>query len=262
MSPPDSGSPAFADHFSSVADGYARSRPRYPEALFDWLATLPARRALAWDVGTGNGQAALGLARHFARVIATDASAAQLAAAAPHPAVRYELAPAAASGQSPGTVDLVTVAQALHWFDLPSFYAEVARVLHPGGAIAAWTYGPPGFAEPAVDAAFLTFTRLMGPWWPPERRLVDTGYRTLPFPFAEVATPALALTAEWTVAEVAAYLRTWSAVTRFAAATGADPVVQVEARLARVWGAPGTARRVSWPLAVRAGRLLQRSGTR
>lgn len=259
MSTPDSGPSSFPDHFSTVASQYALSRPRYPDALFDWLATLPARRSVAWDAGTGNGQAALGLAPRFARVIATDASAAQLASAPPHPRVHYRVALAADSGESPGTVDLVTAAQALHWFDLASFYAEVERVLHPGGAIAVWTYGLPAFRDVATDAAFLPFASMMGPWWPPERRLVDTGYRTLPFPFAEITTPALEVTADWTLAEFTGYLRTWSAVTRYMGATGGDPVVAAEARLARVWGADCAARRVAWPLSIRAGRSLQRS---
>jgi SAM-dependent methyltransferase len=159
----------FKDHFSSASDRYAAYRPDYPAALFAWLAGLCAERELAWDCATGSGQAALGLAPHFRRVVATDASAEQVRHAAPHPLIDYRVAPAEASGLADHSVDLVTVAQAAHWFDLPRFYAEAARVLKPGGAIAVWGYGRmllPG----EMDGLFQRFyAKTVGPYWPPER---------------------------------------------------------------------------------------------
>ena len=149
---------AFSDHFSARAADYASSRPRYPSALFAWLATIAPRRTLAWDCGTGNGQAATALARRFARVIATDASAEQIANAAPNPRVIYRVAASERSGLPGGCADVVTVAQALHWFDLPRFWDEARRVLRADGVVAAWCYGL-ATVDPAVDDAVSAFYR-------------------------------------------------------------------------------------------------------
>ncbi len=130
---------ARGDHFSGIAAQYAQARPHYPAALFDWLAAHCAKRTLAWDCGAGNGQASVALAAYFEQVHATDISAAQLAEAPAHPRIHYRVAPADASALPSHTADLITVAQALHWFDLDAFYAEARRVLRPGGLIAAWT---------------------------------------------------------------------------------------------------------------------------
>ena len=252
----------FPDHFSAVSAGYARSRPRYPDALFEWLATLARHHRLAWDAGTGNGQAATGLAAHFAAVIATDASAAQVARAEAHPAVTYRVGLAEQSGLPDASVDLVTAAQAAHWFDLDAFHAEVHRVLAPGGAVALWSYALPRLDDPEPNAELAAFAEQMAPWWPPERRLVETGYATMPFPFDEVRAPAFDVTAEWNLDQLLTYLRTWSSVTRAIAETGADPVAAAGRRLARFWGAEGLARQVRWPVSVRAGWRLQRTASR
>ncbi|HEX5385899.1 MAG TPA: class I SAM-dependent methyltransferase [Gemmatimonadales bacterium] len=247
---------AFADHFSALAPEYAAWRPHYPEALFKWLGTLAARRALAWDSGTGNGQAALGLAGVFDQVIATDASAAQLSAAAPHPRVEYRQALAEASGLDTGSVDLVTVAQALHWFDVPAFFAEAGRVLAPGGAVAIWTYGLPSFDDAPLDQALARFySDAVGPFWAPERRHVEAGYRTLPFPFAEVATPAFEIRADWTLDALLGYVGTWSATARFREARGYNPLETFAPELLPLWGNRADARPLRWALSVRAGHL-------
>lgn len=203
----------FNDHFTPVSTHYARFRPIYPEALFAWLATTVPARDLAWDCAAGSGQATLDLARHFTRVIATDASRAQIDAASPHPNVEYRVAPAEASGLSEATVDVITVAQALHWFDLDRFYAEVHRVLKPSGILAAWTYGVQTMDEARVDACVQTFYReTVGPCWPPERRYVENGYQTLPFPFREIPAPKFHMTATWTLPELLGYLRSLSLI--------------------------------------------------
>ena len=170
---------SFADHFSGVSAAYAAFRPRYPDALFDLLAAAAPAREAAWDCATGNGQAALGLARHFARVIATDASDAQIAYATPHPRITYRVAAADRSGLGDRSVDLVTVAQAAHWLDRPRFYAEARRVLRPAGVIALWSYWDFTIA-PEIDPILRVFHKeTVGPFWPLERKLTEDRYRTI-----------------------------------------------------------------------------------
>ncbi|HKV97340.1 MAG TPA: class I SAM-dependent methyltransferase [Gammaproteobacteria bacterium] len=246
---------SFKDHFSGHAAAYADARPRYPVELFQWLATLTAQHALAWDCGTGNGQAALGLAEHFKKVIATDPSKEQIANAFPHAHVEYRVAAAASPGLDHHSVDLVTVAQALHWFDLPKFYAQLKRVLKSDGAIAAWCYGLCSIT-PDIDAVLRDFyNSTVGPYWPPERRLIDDAYRTLEFPFREITPPAFSMRHQWDLAQFLAYLDTWSAVQRYIQENGRNPVGKLGDTLRRVWGAPDSQRTVSWPLHIRAGRI-------
>lgn len=244
----------FKDHFSPLAAGYARYRPRYPEALFRWLAAAAPGRRSCWDCATGSGQAALGLSPHFARVIATDASAEQLAKAEPAPNIEYRTAPAEACGLPDAAVELVTVAQALHWFDLDAFYSEARRVLRRDGLIAVWTYALATIA-PDVDAVVERMYREIGPFWPPERNHVENGYRELPFPFKPLSAPAFAMTAEWTLPDLLGYLNTWSAARHCREATGRDPVGEIAGQLEAAWGDPGLRRPVRWPLALRTGRV-------
>ena len=129
----------FKDHFSRLAAQYAEFRPSYPGALFDLLARIAPSRGRAWDCACGSGQATLDLAERFESVVGTDASAQQVAAAKPHPRVTYAVCRAEASGLETASFDLVTVAQSLHWFDRPGFYAEARRVLKPEGVIGVWT---------------------------------------------------------------------------------------------------------------------------
>jgi SAM-dependent methyltransferase len=247
----------FKDYFSSVSQGYASFRPSYPPELFRWLASLPARRNFAWDCACGSGQAAIHLADHFDRVAATDASAAQIASAPREAAnIEWRAAPAEASGLPGGSVDLITVAQALHWFDRPKFFAEAKRVLHPGGAIAVWCYGINTVEDQAVNDWVQDFySNVVGPYWPPERRIVEAGYRTREFPFQEITVPSFAMDVRWDLPRFLGYFRTWSAVTRYIAAKGVDPVRELERKLTPVWGPPEQERLVRWPLSGRAGRL-------
>ncbi|MFC3609722.1 class I SAM-dependent methyltransferase [Stutzerimonas tarimensis] len=245
---------SFDNHFKAVSAHYASSRPSYPDALFAWLAAQCESHGLAWDCGTGSGQAALDLAERFERVLATDASPQQIACAPRHPRVDYRVALAQQSSLPARSVDLITVAQALHWFDLPAFYAEAQRVLKPGAVIVAWSYGIIQVEGEALNAEVAHFYhRVVGPYWPAERRHVETGYRELPFPFAGLEAPALAMTLDWSLAQLLDYLRSWSATARYLEARGEDPVTLLGEQLEPLWG-KGT-RQVRWPLAIRAGRL-------
>jgi len=245
----------FHDHFSSVASRYADFRPHYPAALFDYLATLAPRGSLVWDCACGNGQATAGLAGHFDRVVATDASREQIASAKPHPKVEFRVAPGEQSGLPDESVGLITVAQALHWFDLDRFYAEARRVLKPGGVLAVWAYGINKVDGPAVDELVQNFyANVVGPYWPPERTLVEQGYRTIPFPFAEITPPELVMETRWTLEQLLGYFSTWSATNRFIKATGRNPLEPLAEAMGRVWGDGKALRRITWPLALRVGR--------
>ena len=247
-------STGFKDHFSSQAASYSAFRPTYPARLFQWLAQIAPRRDRVWDVGTGSGQAAAGLAEVFTRIVGTDASAAQVAQAVPHPRVEYRVAPAEASGLPAAWADLVTVAQALHWFDLPKFFSETKRVLAPDGLLAVWCYGDPRLEDPAIDRIVHAYNRgTVEEYWPPERDLVLSEYRTIEFPFREISTPSLMLEAAWTLPQLAGYLRSWSSTVRYAKVLGRDPVTAVEEALGAVWESPDTLRTIRWPITSRAG---------
>jgi SAM-dependent methyltransferase len=246
---------AFADHFSRLATGYAAYRPRYPQGLFAAIAAASSIRGTVWDCATGSGQAAPGLAVHFPWVLASDASGEQVRAAAPRHRVRYFVARAEAVPLRPRSVCMVTVAQALHWLELPEFYAEARRVLQPGGLLVAWTYGRQRVDDGPVDEAVNHFyDHVVGSYWAPERRWVETGYRTLRFPFDETTVEAPPMVARWSLPQLLGYIGTWSAVARCRETTGRDPLAELARRLASVWGNPAARRRVEWPLSVRAGR--------
>lgn len=247
----------FQDHFSRVAGRYARHRPAYPDTLFDWLAGQVTRRELAWDCATGNGQAAIGLASRFARVVATDASDAQLRHAAARPNVEYRCAPAEQSGLDPASVDLVTCAQALHWLPRDLFFAEARRVLTPGGLIAVWGYHIPRAENLGIDRAIRRFhDDVVGPYWPPERQLVLDRFATIAFPFAEITAPPFEMWCEWTLEEFASYLGTQSATDRYRQAhPGRDPVPAFVEATIDLWGGLNRPRDVLFPLFVRAGRV-------
>lgn len=245
--------PSFKDHFSNLAKTYATYRPQYPVELYTWLASISPSQQLVWDCACGTGQASLGLAEHFQQVIATDASAQQIAAAQAHPRIEWRVAPAEQSGLAAQSVDLITVAQALHWFDLTQFYAEAQRVLKPKGVLAVWTYGVLKIHQPAINALVQDFyTQVLGPYWPPERAIVETGYQALPFPFQELPVPAFSMQLAWNQAQLMGYLRSWSATERYIQAQGQDPVTRLEQQVASLWEDPACYL-TEWPLAFRVG---------
>lgn len=245
----------FKDHFSEVARAYRAFRPEYPEELFRWLAEVAPARERALDCGCGTGQATVALARYFDEVCGVDPSAEQIRSAIANDRVRYLVAPAEHTGIPEGSQDLVIAAQALHWFDLDAFYAEVRRVARPDAVFAAITYGL-FTLTPELDRVLLRLYRdIVGSYWPPERRHVDAGYRTLPFPFAEFAPPQFAMTADWDFDQLIGYLSTWSSVKEYKTKNGEDPVALVAVELSEAWGDKEQTRSVAWPLLIRAGRI-------
>jgi ubiquinone/menaquinone biosynthesis C-methylase UbiE len=245
---------ARGDHFSSVAANYAQFRPRYPRELFEFVASLAPSRTRVWDCGAGTGQASNDLAEFFDEVIATDVSAQQVAQAPARERVTWHVAPAESAPIADRSIDLIVVAQALHWFDHERFYHEVRRVAVAGGAIAAWTYLAPRVAGDVGERLNQYMSRDVGAYWPAERRYVDDEYRGMPFPFARIAAPPIALRTEWTLDQLTGYLRSMSATARFVAANGGDPAADASRELAAVWGTKA-ARAIEWPLVVLAGRV-------
>lgn len=246
---------AFADHFSDTASGYAAHRPTYPAALVDFLAEIAPGRALAWDCGCGSGQLSVLLAGRFGQVIATDASAAQIACAPRHAGVEYRCAPAEASGLAKGSVDLAVAAQAAHWFDLAAYYAEVCRVGRPGTAVALVSYGVMAAGEPIDRVIWPFYSEVLASYWPKERRHVEEGYRGLLFPFQEVETPPLEIRVSWRLPDLLGYVETWSAVRALRKAEGPEPVSRFRQSLTEAWQHGPAERLVRWPLAIRAGHL-------
>jgi SAM-dependent methyltransferase len=250
---------SFKDHFSAQAADYAKFRPSYPREIFAYLGSIAPNRQRAWDCGTGNGQAAVGLASVFDRVIATDASETQITNAQPHERVEYRVAPAENSGLKSETVDLIMVAQALHWFDLDRFYAEAQRVLKPDGVLAASAYNLLHI-NPAIDEIVNRYYyEVVGPFWPQERKFVEQ-FDNLPFPFHEIDPPKFEMTAQWNLDHLVGYLRTWSSTQRFMAAKGSDPLKQIMSELRAAWGTPEETRNVIWPLTLRIGRKTRNRG--
>jgi ubiquinone/menaquinone biosynthesis C-methylase UbiE len=246
--------PAFEDHFSRQSQLYAQYRPRYPDEIYAYLASLAPGRSLAWDCGTGSGQAAVGLAGHFDRVYATDASAEQIAHAHAHEKVEYRVEPAEHVSLGDDSADLVTVAVAIHWFDFEAFYREVRRVLKPDGILAAWTYNSVE-VSPQIDRLVWHYYRdIVGPYWPERIHYLEERYETLPFPFEEIKAPSFSMERRWTLAQLAGFLDSWSATQRFKEQKGRHPLELIWDELAGAWGDEKEARLVRWPLHFRIGR--------
>jgi len=252
--------------FESQAARYAAARPRYPQALAEWIGDQAPTPGLLWDAGTGSGQFASVAAGVFDRVVATDASPAQLARAPEHPSVDYRTEPAEAPSLAVGSVDAISAAAAAHWFDLPAFYAAVYRVARPGAFVALFSYGTTIDEDDDLQAVIDDYIQhTLAPWWSPRLARVASGYRALPFPFAEVEMPSFSACSRGDLSALQDILRTWSAAQTAALETGRDPVAQVADRLARAWrirGAEDEPRTLRWPVFGRAGRVQGTAGVR
>lgn len=241
--------------FDQGGRAYARFRPEYPPELAQFLASVSPGTALAVDVGCGNGQLTAQLAAHFDRALGADPSADQIAHAAVHPRVEYVCAPAEQLPVADRSAQLITAAQAAHWFDLPRFYAEARRIAAPHAVLALVSYGVLRLDE-ELDARFNRFYwDEIGPYWPAERKLVDSGYADLSFPFAERTAPPLEIRKAWRLEELLGYISTWSAV-RSVREAGREDILQGFADdLAALWGDPTLSRDVCWPINMRLGTL-------
>ncbi|MCB9290124.1 MAG: class I SAM-dependent methyltransferase [Lewinellaceae bacterium] len=242
------------DNFSEQAAGYARFRPHYPRALYEAIFPLVPRFQRAWDCGTGNGQVALELAGRFKEVEATDLSEKQIRNASAHEHISYSVQAAEEATFPRGYFDLITVAQAIHWFDFGRFYAAVNRVLRTDGLLAVFGYNLPEVEGRAGDAVRYFYREVVGPYWDPERRYIDEAYLTIPFPFEEIPFPPLEMAYHWNFHQLAGYLKTWSAVKHFERQQGYDPADHFMEELKTAWGEAGE-RIVRFPIIGRLGRL-------
>lgn len=246
----------FSDHFSAVAAQYATARPEYPQALFAWIADIAPANGSVWDAGCGSGQASRGLAEVFDDVFATDPSASQIAQAGRIDKVRFAVEPGEHCSLADASVDAVCVAQALHWFDRPAFFAECARVLKPGGVLVAWGYQDIEVPQPLREAVGAFAARIRDAW-PAERFLVDRAYADFAFPFEAIDTatlPVREIAVDWPLMRLLDYFSSYSAVKRYREARGVDPVAVHGWAIAQAWGDSSKPQRLRWPLFVHARR--------
>ena len=250
-------SSTFEDHFSGQSQVYAQYRPKYPEEIYGFLASIVPGHSLAWDCGTGNGQAAVGLAQYFDKVYATDASAEQIAHAQLHGKVDYYVEPAEHVSLPASSADLVTVAVAIHWFNFDEFYREVRRVLRPQGVIAAWTYSLTEITPEIDRLVYRYYKEITGPYWPERIHYLEERYETLPFPFEEIVSPSFLMERSLSLNQYAGFLDSWSATQRYKAQNGQHPLEILWDELSSAWGGEERQRLVRWPLYFRIGRNSQ-----
>lgn len=241
----------FKDYFSEGSDAYSRFRPNYPKALFSYLSTLTQCNDRAWDCATGSGQSALALSEYFTEVIGTDASKNQIDHAIKKPGITYQVETAEQTSISSHSIELITVAQALHWFNINKFSNEVLRVLKPKGVLAAWTYGLFDIYPELNKVIHHLYSVMLDPYWPPERRIVERGYKDIIFPLDEITPPAFQMTVEWDLSQLLGYLCTWSAVKQYENIKGNNPVEAQYETIADLWGDPECKRLIQWPLTLR-----------
>ncbi|MEM9159883.1 MAG: class I SAM-dependent methyltransferase [Verrucomicrobiota bacterium] len=243
--------PTPDDHFSAIANEYAAGRISYPAALYQFLLSQVPAATLAWDAATGTGQAAEDLSRHFHKVIATDISNNLLGKADPNPKIEYKNSPSEKTDLPSDAATLITVAQAIHWFEFEAFWKEVDRVLAPQGILAFWGYCWPQVTKP-VDVTLEGIRNILGPYWPPRSQYLHNHYEELRPPFEEIEAPKLELSESWTAENYMSHLKSWSGVRYHKEQTKTDLVSDYEPRIRHLWGS--TARPVTWPLILKVYR--------
>jgi ubiquinone/menaquinone biosynthesis C-methylase UbiE len=267
--------PPVKDLFSKQSKVYASSRPTYPREIFEFIVGLVDERNLAWDCATGNGQAAVVLADYFKQVIASDISTQQIEnAQRKSSSINYQIFPAEKTPLEDNSVDLITVAQALHWFDFDRFYNEVKRVLRRkrdafggggkkksggGGVIAAWAYGLHTISPEIDKVTHHLYEDILGDkYWPKERKYVESRYETIPFPFEQIPAPQFQIQLNWNMSELMNYFYSWSSVQKFIEKNNYDPVSKIHGSLEYAWGGKEhihQKRSVVWPVYIKVGKL-------
>jgi len=241
----------FKDHFSEGTQEYATFRPTYPAALFEYLSGISPEKKIAWDCATGNGQCAYELSKYFSLVLATDASSSQIEQAKKQKNIAYSVSVAERSSIETGSVDLVAVAQALHWFDQEKFFSEVKRVLKPKGVLAVWSYNLLKIRSDLDEVINHFYKETLEAYWQPERIMVEQGYAQIQFPFKQTETPEFVMKQEWNCSQLLGYLGTWSAVKKYKQENGVDPVTELSEAITVLWSDPEEKLKVEWPLNIR-----------
>jgi ubiquinone/menaquinone biosynthesis C-methylase UbiE len=241
--------------YSPYAKKYAQSRPRYPDELFKYLVSLVEQHMVAWDCATGSGQAALSLVNYFKKVIATDISSEQISNAVRHNRIEYRVCQAEKSGISNNSVNLITVASAVHWFDLNNFYREVQRVITPGGILAVWTYHV-GYVEPPFDKLFLNFyNQILAPYFSKGAKLVDKKYSTISLPGKQIKVKDFFVSAKWNLSNMLNFIESWSGTQHYKKEKGENPVDLIYPELKQLWGESEKINTIRWPLFIKISRL-------
>ncbi len=242
------------DQFSNQSDLYVKFRPSYPKEVFDFILNLVSVKNNAWDAGTGNGQIAEVLSTYFDQVVATDISAKQILNAKRNEKIIYKVESSEKTSFPDNHFDLITVAQAIHWFDFSAFYSEVKRTGKQNGILAVIGYGLPTTDEEVQKWILHFYSGILGKYWDKERRYIDENYKTIPFPFEEIPAPAIFNDFEWAIEQMIGYLETWSAIQNFIKEKNENPLDPVLNDLKSLWGA-GKKRKVRFPILLRIARL-------
>ena len=243
------------DLFSKQAEDYAKYRPVYPKGLFEYILQFVTEKNTAWDCATGNGQAAFALAQYFKKVIATDISEKQLSLAKPHPNIKYQIAAAEQTNFPDNSFDLITVAQAYHWFKFDAFENEVKRVAKKDAVIAVWGYNLFSTNNAAINAVIKKFyTEIVGAYWDAERKYIDNCFSSVPFNFTPLPTKDFFINTEWSKDDVVGYLNSWSAVQHFIDDRKYNPVDDIISDLDLLWK---DIKHVSFPVFLKLGRIVK-----
>ena len=241
----------FKDHFSENSDEYKTFRPAYPAALFTYLASQSKQHQKAWDCATGTGQSAVALSKYYTSVIATDASTTQIENAIITPGVTYQVASAENSAIEDNSIDLITVAQAFHWFNIKAFAKEANRVLKDKGVLSVWTYSLLSIQQEIDSEILYLYKTILDEYWPQERTMVEDGYKNIQLPFKQMSTPSFNMSASWNLFQLLGYLNTWSATKKYQAKHDSNPVEHISNKIADIWGDPNKIYAVKWPLSIR-----------
>ena len=241
----------FKDHFSENSEEYNKFRPKYPAELFSYLASVSNQHQKAWDCATGTGQSAISLSEYYSTVIATDASETQIENAEKKQGVVYRVATAENSNIEDSSIDLITVAQAFHWFNIDEFSKEANRVLKDKGILSMWTYNLLSVQEDIDEEIFYLYNMILGEYWPEEIKMAEDGYKSVQLPFKEIGFPSFNMSAKWNLSQLIGYLCTWSAIKEYQKKLGVNPVENVYDKIADIWGGPENVLSVKWPLKLR-----------
>ncbi len=242
----------FKDYFSDSSAQYGQYRPQYPKGLFQYLASISPSGEKAWDCACGTGQSALGLKEYFKEVIATDASENQIIKAIKKPGITYQISPAEKTQIANEEIDIITVAQALHWFDIESFFKEADRVLKKNGILAIWTYNLLEINETIDNIISELYNKTLRHYWPLERKMVENGYKEITFPFTSMSSPSFKMQAEWNLIQLIGYLETWSALKKYKKENQSNELTDIFAKIHKFWGNPDDKKKITWPLTVKS----------